>query len=141
MGTVRYLVSAEAALSELLERTDWIMTKLTKLEESMASIEERAGAVIAYLDADRKALVAELDLVKADLEAALFDDEADEAIKAELQAKFDAASAERDQLKLALEADATEEGALADVLAPFEDEMKPEPTPEPEEEVPGEIGG
>ena len=137
MGSVRFLVGTEAALTELLERTDSIMaaqavitTKLTTLEESMASIEERAAAVIQYLDADRKALTAELDLVKADLEDALADDEADEAMKAELQAKFDAAAAERDQLKLALEADATEEGDLADVLTPFEEEMKPEPTPE-----------
>jgi hypothetical protein len=34
MGTVRYLVGAEAALAELLERTDVIMIKLTTLEES-----------------------------------------------------------------------------------------------------------
>jgi hypothetical protein len=37
MGDACYVVGAEAALSELLVRTDLIMTKLTTLEESMAS--------------------------------------------------------------------------------------------------------
>ena len=112
MGTVRYLVGAEAALSELLVRTDWIINKLTTLEESMASIEERAGAVVDYLDADRKALVTELALVTAER---------------------DVAAKDRDQFKLALEIDAGEESTLGDKLAPFEAEMVP-PTPEPEPE-------
>jgi hypothetical protein len=135
MGDVRYLVGAEAALTELLERTGLIMTKLTTLEDRMASIEERAAAVIQYLDADRKALVAANELMKADLDAALADDVADEAMKAELQAKFDAAAADRDQFKLALDADVAEESALGDLLTPFEEEMKPAPTPEPLPEV------
>lgn len=134
MGTQRYPVGVEAALGELLERTDRIIDQLITLEESMASIEERAAAVIQYLDADRKALVAEMALVKADLDAALADDVADEAMKAELQSKFDAAVAERDEFKLALDADVAEESALGDLLTPFEEEMKPEPTPTPDPE-------
>lgn len=139
MGTVRYLVGAEAALAELLERTDSIMadqavimTKLTTLEESMASIEERAGAVIDYLDADRKALEAKVALVEAERDAAVANDAADAAKMAELQAALDAALATKAEFQLALETDAAEESALGDKLMPFEEEMAPAPTPEPE---------
>lgn len=129
MGDVRYLVGAEAALSELLERTDWIKIKLTTLEETMASIEERAAAVIQFLDADRKALEAQIALKEEQLTAALANDEADAARIAELQAALDAAVAARDEFKVALDADAAEESALADVLMPFEEEMTPAPEP------------
>jgi hypothetical protein len=139
MGSVRFLVGAEAALTELLERTDVIMTKLTTLEESMASIEERAATVIQYLDADRKALEVKVALVETQLEAALLDNEADEVDIASLQAALDAALADKAQFKLALDVDAAEESALSDVLAPFEAEIppapEPEPTPEPASEV------
>ena len=143
MGTVRYLVGAEAALTELLERTDVITTKLTTLEESMASIEERAATVIQYLDADRKALEAKLALAEAQLDAALLDDEADEAEIAALEAALEAALADKAQFKLALDTDAAEESALSDVLAPFEAEIppapEPEPTPEPTPEPAPEV--
>ena len=133
MGTQRYPVGVEAALSELLERTDWIIDSLTTLEESMASIEERAGAVVDYLDADRKALVTELALVTAERDAALANDAVDAADKTRLEAERDVAAKDRDQFKLALEIDAGEESTLGDKLAPFEAEMVP-PTPEPEPE-------
>jgi chaperonin cofactor prefoldin len=127
MGDVRYLVGAEAALSELLVRTDLIMTKLTTLEESMASIEERAATVIQFLDADRKALEAKVALVEAERDAAVANDAADAAKMAELQAALDAALADKAQFQLALDTDAAEESALGDVLAPFEAEIPPAP--------------
>ena len=99
----------------------------------MASIEERAGAVVDYLDADRKALVTELALVTAERDAALANDAVDAADKTRLEAERDVAAKDRDQFKLALEIDAGEESTLGDKLAPFEAEMVP-PTPEPEPE-------
>jgi hypothetical protein len=131
MGDACYVVGVEAALTELLKRTGLITIKLTTLEESMASIEERAAAVIDYLAADRVALGAKAALAEAERDAALSNDATDAAKIAELQAALDAATAVKDQLKLALDVDAAEESALGDKLAPFEAEMQPAPEPEP----------
>jgi chromosome segregation ATPase len=129
--SVRYLVGSEAALAELLTRSDVILNKLTLLEESMASVEERAAAVVQFLQADRRALNLEIEVLEDQLEVALGNDEIDQERIAELQAERDEAFAERDAAAQALATDESEESALSDILAPIEAEMNP-PAPEPE---------
>jgi chaperonin cofactor prefoldin len=129
--SVRYLVGSEAALAELLTRSDVILNKLTLLEESMASVEERAAAVVQFLQADRRALNLEIEVLEDQLEVALGNDEIDQERIAELQAERDEAFAERNAAAQALATDESEESALSDILAPIEAEMNP-PAPEPE---------
>jgi ABC-type Na+ efflux pump permease subunit len=129
MAPMRYLVGESAALAELLERTDRIQEQLTNLDIKMASVEERAALVVRFLDADRTALKAEIELLKGDLATALADDVTDEAEKARLQAELDAAIVERDAAKETLAADVAEETNLEEVILPIEQEITP-PTPE-----------
>jgi chromosome segregation ATPase len=130
--SVRYLVGSEAALAELLTRSDVILNKLTLLEESMASVEERAAAVVQFLQADRRALNLEIEVLEDQLEVALGNDELDQERIAQLQAERDAAFTERDTLAQALSTDEAEESALSDILAPIEAEMNPPAPEEPE---------
>ena len=115
----QFLVGVEAALQELLERTDRIETTLSNLEDYMASFEMAVDALVDYTIA----LKAENEVLKADDEADAAALAAAEARVTEAEAAFAAAQAE-------IAADTAEEerlfGRIQEVL----------PTPEAEEEEP-----
>lgn len=127
----QFFVGVEAALQELLERTDRIETALYAQQDFMATFEKAVEALIDYT----RSLKAENELLRSD-------DEADkEAIAAALDARMTAEAA----LAVAqaeIEADGAEEdrlfGLIQEVLPTSdEDEEEPivgDPMPEPEPE-------
>jgi ABC-type phosphate transport system auxiliary subunit len=125
----QFFVGVEAALAELLERTDRIETLL---EDSVASFEMAVEALIDYT----RSLKAENALLKAD-------DEADAAALAAAEAKVAEAEAAFAAVKDELAADTAEEdrlfGLIQEVLPtpPVEEEPSPEPMPEPQDPAAG----
>lgn len=131
----QYIVGAEAALAELLHRTDAILDQqrafqgqLTKIHEAlrtMATFEDKVAALIDYA----KMLKLENDALRADDDADAAALAAAESARAEAEAALAAANAE-------IAADTAAEEALGakitELLAPApEPTPDPEPTPEP----------
>jgi hypothetical protein len=118
----QFFVGVEAALAELLERTDRIETIL---EDSVASFEMAVEALIDYT----RSLKAENALLKAD-------DEADAAALAAAEAKVAEAEAALAAANAEIEADGAEEDRLFGLIQ----EVLPTPPveEEPEPEVPAE---
>lgn len=117
----QFFVGVEAALAELLERTDRIETIL---EDSVASFEMAVEALIDYT----RSLKAENDLLRAD-------DDADAAALAEAMGARMAAEAALAAAQAEIEADGAEEdrlfGLIQEVLPTPPVEEDPEPMPEP----------
>jgi hypothetical protein len=116
----QFFVGVEAALAELLERTDRIETIL---EDSVASFEMAVEALIDYT----RSLKEENALLKAD-------DEADAAALAAAEAKVAEAEAGFAAAKAELAADGAEEDRLFGLIQ----EVLPTPPVEEEEPVVGD---
>lgn len=133
----QFFVGVEAALQELLERTDRIETALYAQKDSMATFEKAVEALIDYT----RSLKAENELLRSD----------DEADKKAIAAAVDARMTAEAALAVAqseIAADGAEEdrlyGLIQEVLPTPDDEdeeeepivgdIMPEPMPEPEPE-------
>lgn len=120
----KFLVGTEAALNELLERTERIENNLSTALTIMATFETAVEALVDYA----KALKVENALLVAN-------DEADAAAIAAANAKVAEAEAALNASQAEMAADTAEEDRLlpliASVLSP-----EPEPTPEPTLEEP-----
>lgn len=128
----QFFVGVEAALAELLERTDRIESTLSVLEEQLvASFEMAVEALIDYT----RSLKEENVLLKAD-------DEADAAALAAAEAKVTEAEAALAAANAAIAEDGAEEerlfGLIQEVLPTPAVEPEPEPMPEPPAEPPAE---
>jgi outer membrane biosynthesis protein TonB len=119
----QFLVGTEAALTELLERTERIETNLSTALTIMATFETAVEALVDYA----KALKAENALLAAN-------DEADAAAITAANAKVAETEAALAATQTELAEDTAEEERLLPLIAsvlPTDEEPMPEPEPEP----------
>ena len=117
----QFFVGVEAALAELLERTDRIESSLDTLHDTMTSFESAVEMLADYA----LALKAENALLTAD-------DEADAAALAAAEAKVSEAEAALAAAQAEIAADTAEEQRLLARIAEVLPAAEPEPIPEEE---------
>ncbi len=114
----QFFVGVEAALAELLERTDRIESSLDTLHDTMTAFESAVDMLVDYALA-----------LKAENALLVADDQADDDALAAANAKVIEAEAALATAQAAIDADNAEEGRLLGRIAQVLPE--PEPTPEP----------